>query len=143
MVARQVLRTVAKIDFFKEGGLLVKLKRIYELAEKKDGYRILVDRLWPRGIKKTAAAVDEWAKEIAPSTVLRKQFDHKPEKWNWFRSHYKAELRARSLREKIAPIAKRAARSTVTLLYGARDEKYNQAVVLKEVLDRMLKTATK
>jgi uncharacterized protein YeaO (DUF488 family) len=115
---------------------MIKLKRAYEDVEKSDGYRVLVDRLWPRGIAKKKLALDEWAKELSPSAELRKRFGHDPKKWPAFRTAYRRELRATEKRAAVRALAARARRSTVTLVYGARDEKRNNAVVLKSVLGR-------
>ena len=115
------------------------LKRAYEPAIPSDGLRILVDRLWPRGLTKRAAAVDEWLKEVAPSTELRKWFAHDPKKWPEFRRRYRHELRAQ--RDAIERIAKLAARRRVTILFGARDSTHNDAVVLAEVLRSRMKAA--
>jgi uncharacterized protein YeaO (DUF488 family) len=116
---------------------MVKLKRVYEPAAKSDGYRVLVDRLWPRGIKKEKLASVEWAKDLAPSAELRKAFGHDTGRWKEFRTQYKSELRRH--KKEIAALAKRGRRGTVTLLYAARDEEHNNAVVLKELLDREMK----
>lgn len=117
---------------------MIKLKRAYERAEREDGYRILVDRLWPRGIKKEKLPLDEWAKDLSPSTELRKSFGHDPAKWNEFRMRYKVELRAPVAREKLEALAQRALTSNVTLIYSARDEDHNDAVVLKQVIERKI-----
>ena len=112
---------------------MVKLKRIYEKYEKSDGYRILIDRLWPRGVSKEKAALDLWFKDIAPSTELRKWFGHDPEKWLAFREKYKAEIEAnREVFDEMKRIVKD--KKEVTILYGARDEKHNEAVVIKSLL---------
>lgn len=108
------------------------IKRVYEKPSKNDGHRILIDRLWPRGLSKDKAAVDLWLKEIAPSTELRKWFNHDPEKWPQFKERYKAEIKAneeavQKLKEEIKN------HNIVTLLYGAKDEQHNDAVVLLEV----------
>ena len=110
----------------------VKIKRVYEPVVKDDGYRVLVDRLWPRGVKKDNSVVDEWLKEVAPSTELRKWFGHKKEKWSVFKKKYKAELQSGRAIEMLRKIVKE--HSTVTLLYAAKDEQQNQAVILKEIL---------
>lgn len=107
----------------------IKIKRVYEPAEKSDGVRILVDRLWPRGVKKTA--IDLWIKDVAPSDALRKWFHHEERRWSDFRSKYRKELSAN--KDAVAELRK-AAKGTATLLYGAKDEKHNQAVVLAEFL---------
>ena len=111
----------------------INIKRAYEPAEKSDGYRILVDRLWPRGIKKTDAHFDAWLKEIAPSTELRKWFNHEVEKWADFNKKYKAELKDSPALEELSELLKK--HKTVTLVYSAKDEQHNQAVVLKEFLE--------
>lgn len=112
------------------------IKRIYEKPEKEDGYRILIDRIWPRGIRKEDAKLDEWVKEIAPSTELRKWFDHKEERFQEFSKKYQAELK--SHKELIHEILEKAKDKKVTLLYGAKDEKHNQAVVLQAFLEKQL-----
>lgn len=117
---------------------MVKLKRAYEPASKSDGYRVLIDRLWPRGIKKADLILNEWTKELAPSTELRKSFGHDPAKWIEFRARYQLELRSRPSREKLESLAKRARQGSVTLVYSARDEEHNDAVVLKNILDRII-----
>jgi uncharacterized protein YeaO (DUF488 family) len=119
--------------------IMINIKRAYELAAKEDGYRVLIDRLWPRGIKKSNLILDEWAKELAPSTALRRSFGHESEKWREFRSRYKMELRNSEARKKLESLAKRARKNTVTLVYSARNTDRNDAVVLKEILDRMVK----
>ena len=110
----------------------VRVKRIYDAPARCDGRRVLVDRVWPRGIKKDDAALDEWLRELAPSTELRKWFGHDPKRWPQFRTRYRRELRqhAAQLRE----LRERAAQERVTLLYGAKDSEHNQAVVLAEAL---------
>lgn len=118
---------------------MIAIKKVYEPAQKKDGFRVLIDRLWPRGMKKSDIVLDAWVKELAPSTELRKKFGHDPLKWDEFRSSFKKELQSEAAREKILDLAKRAERGTVTLLYSAHDSEYNNAVVLKEVLDGALK----
>lgn len=117
-----------------KGLLRMKLnvKRVYEAAAKGDGYRILVDRLWPRGLSKEHAKVDLWLKDVAPSNELRKWFGHDPEKWTEFRKRYRAELQEQG--EALAEIKRRAKAGPVTLLYGAKDEEHNQAVALKEFI---------
>lgn len=109
---------------------MINIKRIYEKPEKADGYRVLVDRLWPRGVKKEKADVDFWAKEVAPSTELRKWFNHIPAKWNEFKKKYKEELKGNTAVEQIKEIISK--HSTITFLYAAKDEEHNQAIVLKE-----------
>jgi uncharacterized protein YeaO (DUF488 family) len=111
----------------------VAVKRVYEPVSPKDGYRILVDRLWPRGLSKDRAAVDLWLKDIAPSTELRRWFGHDPSKWDEFRRKYSAELATHA--EDVAQIRKLAKRRRVTLVYGARDTEHNDAVVLLGYLE--------
>jgi uncharacterized protein YeaO (DUF488 family) len=111
----------------------VAIKRVYEPVSPKDGYRILVDRLWPRGLSKDRAAVDLWLKDIAPSTELRRWFGHDPSKWDEFRRKYSAELATHA--EDVAQIRKLAKRRRVTLVYGARDTERNDAVVLLGYLE--------
>ncbi|MBP8921673.1 MAG: DUF488 family protein [Micropruina sp.] len=108
------------------------LKRIYEPAADEDGYRVLVDRLWPRGISKQRARLDEWAKELAPSTELRRWFGHLPERFEEFTRRYTAELRANP--DLSARVADWRTQPRVTLLYGAKDERHNEAVVLLDLL---------
>ncbi|HPC74574.1 MAG TPA: DUF488 domain-containing protein [Syntrophales bacterium] len=111
---------------------MLKIKRIYDPASPGDGRRILVDRLWPRGIRKEDAAIDEWLKELAPSAELRKWFAHDPAKWSEFQKRYRKELQDRS--DVVDRLRKEAGKRTVTLLYSARDEKHNNAVVLKDII---------
>ncbi len=113
---------------------MIKIKRIYEEAVKSDGTRILVDRLWPRGLSKDKAKVDIWLKDIAPGDELRKWFSHEPEKWAMFKSRYFQELKSKQ--ELVALLKEKARGGTVTLLYGAKEERFNNAAALKEYLDR-------
>lgn len=112
--------------------MTIQLKRAYEKPEPADGTRILVDRLWPRGLTKEKAAIDLWLKEVAPSTELRKWFSHDPKKWRNFRSRYRTELKQHSAPLQL--IKSKAKEGVVTLIYGARDQEHNEAVVLKELL---------
>lgn len=112
---------------------MIKIKRIYEDADKSDGMRILVDRLWPRGLSKEKAKVDLWLKDIAPGDELRKWFAHEPEKWAVFKRRYFQELKGKQ--ELVTLLKEKAQGGTVTLLYGSKEEKYNNAVALKEYLD--------
>lgn len=114
----------------------VRLKRAYEPASAEDGYRVLIDRLWPRGISKKQAKLDEWAKELAPSRQLREWFGHEPSRFPEFRRRYIDELRADAPRLK--ELRRRARMSTLTLVYSAHDSEHNDAVVLAEVLRRGL-----
>ena len=107
-----------------------RIKRVYELPDKHDGRRILVDRLWPRGLTKEKASIDLWLKDIAPSTELRKWFDHDPGRWEEFKERYLDELKGNS--EQIQLLKQELDKGIVTLVYGARDEEHNQAVVIQE-----------
>lgn len=112
---------------------MITIKRIYDQPETKDGFRILVDRLWPRGMTKEKAKIDLWLKEIAPSNELRKWFSHDPEKWDDFVKKYKKELKDKQeLLNTIKQLEKNE--GAITLLYAAKDEKHNEAVVLKEII---------
>lgn len=111
---------------------MINIKRAYEKAEKEDGTRVLVDRLWPRGVSKQKIRIDAWEKEIAPSTELRKWFNHDPKKWTEFKKRYKAELKSHKAELQALKKHKR-----LTLIYGARDTEHNEAVVLKDVLEKL------
>jgi uncharacterized protein YeaO (DUF488 family) len=112
---------------------MIRIKRVYEEPAKQDGYRILVDRLWPRGLTKERAEVDLWVKEIAPSDALRKWFGHEPEKWPEFAKRYRSELaKKKDLLKEVKKLARE--HGTVTLLYGRKDEKQNQAVLIAAAL---------
>ena len=119
------------------GGIrIIKIKRIYEQASREDGFRVLVDRLWPRGMSKEKAKINLWLKEIAPSDDLRNWFSHDPVKWDEFMKKYEDELRPKKeLVQKIRQAEKE--HGTVTLLYSAKDEKHNQAVALTTLLKRL------
>lgn len=110
----------------------IKLKRAYEPREPVDGTRILVDRLWPRGVTKAAAAIDQWVKEIAPSTTLRKWFGHDPARWEEFRSRYAAEIHDHS--DVLRDLRDQARQGPITLVYSAHDEAHNDAIVLRDIL---------
>ncbi len=111
----------------------IQTKRVYDPPQSDDGYRVLVDRVWPRNLKKESAQIDEWLKSIAPSTELRKWFAHDPAKWPEFKERYYLELR--SNRETVNHLLEKANESTVTLLYGAKDREHNNAVCLKGFLE--------
>jgi len=108
----------------------IKIKRVYEKPDRQDGIRILVDRLWPRGVTKQKASIDLWLKDIAPSTELRKWFGHDPDKWKEFRKRYHQELKKN--REQVTLLKDQLKKGVVTLVYGAKDEVHNEALVLKE-----------
>ncbi|HQW11775.1 MAG TPA: DUF488 domain-containing protein [Saprospiraceae bacterium] len=110
----------------------VNIRRVYGESSTSDSYRVLVDRLWPRGLTKTEVHYDVWMKEIAPSTELRRWFGHDPKKWKEFSEKYAAEIRANPEFENLKDLIK--AHKHITLLYGARDEAHNQAVVLQQLL---------
>ncbi len=110
----------------------VRLKRAYEARAESDGTRILVDRLWPRGVTKVDAAIDHWAKDIAPSTELRKWFGHDPDRWQEFRDRYGAEVNAHP--EQLDKLRELARKGIITLVYSARDQVHNDAVALREML---------
>ena len=112
------------------------LKRAYEAAAKEDGYRVLVDRLWPRGISKEEAKIDEWAKDLAPSTELRKWFNHAAPLWPDFEKRYRAELRKNDALDGFLEAHRHD--KLITLLYGAKDTEHNQALVLKDYLEERL-----
>lgn len=115
--------------------MTILLKRAYELPQPGDGFRILVDRLWPRGVAKDSARIDLWLKEIAPSTALRKWFGHDPLKWLEFRDRYYLELRHNP--EAVEQLAAHLGRGVVTLVYAAKDTEHNHAVALKEYLESL------
>ncbi|MGN6195919.1 MAG: DUF488 domain-containing protein [Ginsengibacter sp.] len=108
----------------------IQIKRVYEKPDSKDGYRILVDRLWPRGLTKEKADLDLWLKDIAPSTELRKWFNHDPEKWKEFQKKYLKELKENQ--EAVNELKEHLKNGPVTLLYAAKDQEHNEAEVLKE-----------
>lgn len=114
----------------------VRLKRAYEPATASDGYRVLVDRLWPRGVSRERAKLDRWERELPPSTELRQWFGHDPSRFEEFRLRYIDELRCH--RPQISELRRRARQGTLTLVYSARDDEHNDAVVLAEVLRRGL-----
>ena len=116
---------------------MVQIKRVYLKPEVKDGKRYLVDRLWPRGIKKEKARLTGWIRDIAPSASLRKWFDHDPKKWMEFQKRYRRELTPH--REALKPLLEIAERGTLTLLFAAKDAEHNNAVVLQQVLKARMK----
>ncbi len=112
---------------------MIKIKRVYEKPSRNDGKRILIDRLWPRGLRKEEARIDEWAKDLAPSAELRQWFGHDPEKWKDFRKCFSSELGEHEGR--VEEIRRTARKGTVTLLFGSKEERFNNAVALKEYIE--------
>lgn len=121
-------------------GMTIKLKRIYNKPQEHDGVRILVERLWPRGLSKNDAAVDLWLKDLAPSTELRKWFGHDPSKWNEFKKRYFAELE--NSRESVNELIGIMGKGDVTLAYASKDEEHNNSVALKEYVENRLNNYT-
>jgi len=115
----------------------IKLKRVYAQPSQDDGYRILVDRLWPRGFSREMLKIDQWMREVAPSDALRKWFSHDPKKWEDFLKRYKEELNTNEAFQKLVELVKN--KETVTLVYSAKDEEHNQAVALKMFIEEELK----
>ncbi len=115
---------------------MIKIKRVYEQPSKDDGKRILIDRLWPRGLKKDDARIDEWIKEVAPSNELRKWFNHDPNRWDEFKNRFFAELQGQEMVEGIINVARKG---TVILLFGSKEERFNNAVALNEYIDAKMK----
>jgi uncharacterized protein YeaO (DUF488 family) len=116
---------------------MFRLKRVYEEPSSEDGYRILVERLWPRGLSKERAAVDLWLKDVAPSPELRKWFNHDPAKWKEFQRRYREELKDK--KEAVKLLKEKGKEGTVTLVYAAHDEEHNGALALKQILERRKK----
>ena len=117
---------------------MIKIKRVYDPPSKTDGTRILVDRLWPRGLTQEAAQVNEWIKEIAPSDQLRKWYGHKAEKFNEFRKRFTIELNKEEPRKILEVVRERAKKEVITLVYGAKDTEHNNAVVLLELVKKTI-----
>lgn len=117
---------------------MVQLKRAYEPASPRDGYRVLVERLWPRGVRETDPRLDAWFKDVAPSAELRRWFGQDPERFSEFAARYQRELRKTRAAEALAALVRRASDDTLTLVYGARDEVHNGAVVLHDIIDGAL-----
>ena len=117
--------------------LQINLKRAYEDKARQDGYRVLVDRVWPRGRSKETLALDQWARELAPSDKLRKWFDHDVQRWEEFRQRYGDELKDEEKQEQMRQLLADANGQILTLVYGAKDTEHNQAVVLRDVLLRL------
>src|SRR5690606_12651817 len=114
----------------------VRIRRVYDPPEPEDGFRILIDRVWPRGVSKEEARVDEWRRDLAPSTELRRWFGHDPARFDEFRRRYRAELEQAA--DALDELVERARDGVVTLVYGARDTEHNNAVVLRELLEERL-----
>jgi len=117
---------------------MIKLKRVYERASKEDGLRILVERLWPRGLTKAQTGINLWLKDIAPSPELRKWFNHEPEKWDEFKKRYWSELKDK--KETIKILKQHLKKNDATFIYAARDDEHNNALALKEFLEKKGKT---
>ena len=115
---------------------MLKIKRVYEDASTEDGYRILTERLWPRGVTKERAKLDKWMKAVAPSQDLRKWFSHDPEKWEEFKDRYRRELFGSNAVEELLEIIRK--NETVTLVFASKDEEHNSTVLLKEFLEKLL-----
>ena len=118
---------------------MIRIKRVYEKWDRSDGVRLLVDRLWPRGIAREAARIEAWRKDLAPTDALRKWFGHDPRKWEEFQVRYRNELDAAGKMEELKELAGRAKTGTVTLLYAAHDETRNNAVALKKFIEKFMK----
>jgi len=116
---------------------MIRIRRVYSEPSSHDGVRILVDRVWPRGISKEQAHISEWRKDLAPTTSLRKWFGHEPVRWIEFRKRYRTELARSEMRDELKKLARLSRKRTITLVYGAADEEHNQAVVLMELLEEM------
>jgi len=116
---------------------MIRIKRVYAPPAETDGVRLLVDRLWPRGISKAAARIDEWRKDLAPSNALRKWFGHDPTKWEEFQSRYRTELESAGKMEEFLILGERARREAITMVYAARDEERNNAVVIKRLIENL------
>jgi uncharacterized protein YeaO (DUF488 family) len=114
----------------------IRIKRAYAPSARSDGYRVLIDGLWPRGLTKPDVAVAAWAKELAPSAELRRWFGHDPARWIRFAERYRKELRTPAARKALADLAKRATVGPVTIVYGARDEEHNNAVIVRDAITR-------
>ena len=117
--------------------MAIRMRRAYEPPTPADGYRVLIDRVWPRGVAKAEARLDEWARDLAVTTALRRWFGHDPARWDEFRDRYRAELLAPERRAALEALARRGREGTVTLVYGARDERHNNARVVAEVLQEL------
>ena len=130
MISKPTIGTMSK------GNRTIKIKRAYESPDPADGYRVLVDRLWPRGMTKSQLSLDAWDKRLAPSDALRRWFAHDPLRWSEFKTRYQFELRADNASSALDELAEKAMTRTITLVYGARDDKHNHAIVLEGELVR-------
>ena len=117
---------------------MIRIKRVYREPSSREGVRILVDRVWPRGISKERARVVEWRKDLAPTTSLRKWFGHESARWNEFRRRYRTELTRSGMMDELRKLARLSSNRTITLVYSAADEEHNQAAVLKEIIDELV-----
>lgn len=115
--------------------MTIQIKRVYEQRVVEDGYRVLVDRLWPRGVTRERAAIDEWLRPIAPSDALRHWFDHRPERWPEFKRRFAAELSTEETRAHLSRLRERAGAGTLTLVHASKEERYNNAVAIKDLLE--------
>ena len=138
-VALHLSTLVGEGDVREESAVDIRLKRAYDPAVSSDGYRVLIDRLWPRGVSRERAKLDEWERKLPPSTKLRQWFGHEPARFEEFRRRYIEELR--SQRPRLTELRRRARNGTLTLVYSARDAEHNDAVVLAEILRRGLPKA--
>src|SRR5579864_1271722 len=117
--------------------LKIFIRRAYDDPTQEDGYRVLVDRVWPRGRSKETLKLDEWVRELAPGTELRKWFGHDPQRWDAFQQRYRSELDSEEMQARMRQLLSDAGGQPITLVYGARDEEHNQAIVLRDVLLRL------
>ncbi|MGF6603913.1 uncharacterized protein YeaO (DUF488 family) [Paraburkholderia sp. GAS448] len=117
--------------------LKIFIRRAYDDPTQEDGYRVLVDRVWPRGRSKETLKLDEWVRELAPGTELRKWFGHDPQRWEAFQQRYRSELDSEEMQARMRQLLSDAGGQPITLVYGARDEEHNQAIVLRDVLLRL------
>jgi uncharacterized protein YeaO (DUF488 family) len=115
----------------------ISIQRAYEDPGPEDGYRVLVDRVWPRGRSKETLKLDQWARELAPSAELREWFGHDPKRWTAFQQRYRDELGSEEMRERMQQLLQDSGGQQITLVYGAKDEEHNQAIVLRDVLSHL------
>lgn len=127
----------------KRTSLKIFVKRAYEDATPEDGYRVLVDRVWPRGRSKEILTLSQWARDVAPSAALRKWFGHKPTRWEAFQQRYRLELDAEEQQQRMRSLLAEAKEQPITLVYGAKDEEHNQAIVLRDVLSHLSKESNR